>query len=70
MNEFFDFDMQIPTSDLHLINEIGTWLRLAGSRTKVVVALDALNQLDAGTGEEGRYFFFCFMTGVTTVLSF
>ncbi|VDI39379.1 Hypothetical predicted protein [Mytilus galloprovincialis] len=53
MNIFYDFDMQIPTSDSLLINDIGKWLRMAGSRTKVVIVLDALNQLDDGTGEDG-----------------
>ena len=53
MKVFFDFDMNIPSSDTILINEIGQWLRMAGSNTKVVIVLDALNQLDDGTGEHG-----------------
>ncbi|XP_071175248.1 uncharacterized protein [Mytilus edulis] len=48
---FFNFDMQIPSSDSILIHEIGKWLRMAGSLTKVVIVFDALNQLDSGEGE-------------------
>ena len=63
MKVFFDFDMNIPSSDTILINEIGQWLRMAGSNTKVVIVLDAiLNHWpisfisivsDDGTGEHG-----------------
>ena len=55
MKVYFDFDMNIPSSDTILINEIGQWLRMAGSNTKVVIVLDALNQLDDGTGEHGMW---------------
>ena len=53
MKEYFDFDMQIPSSDALLIHELKKWLFLAGTRTKVVVVLDALNQLDDGSGDAG-----------------
>ena len=53
MKEYFDFDMQIPSSDALLIHELKKWLFLAGTRTKVVVVLDALNQLDDGSGDTG-----------------
>ena len=53
MKSFFNFDMQIPSSDFILIHEIGKWLRMAGSLTKVVIVFDALNQLDDGSGQDG-----------------
>ncbi|XP_070541009.1 uncharacterized protein [Ptychodera flava] len=49
---FFGFEMAIPRSDTNVLREFPTWLRLAGSRGKVVIVLDALNQLDSGTGGE------------------
>ena len=53
MKDYFNFDMQIPSSDALLIHELKKWLFLAGSRAKVVVVLDALNQLDDGSGHAG-----------------
>ncbi|XP_052059702.1 uncharacterized protein LOC127700331 [Mytilus californianus] len=50
MKVFFNFDMQIPSSDTVLVHEIGKWLRLAGSLTKCVIVFDAVNQLDDGSG--------------------
>nr|XP_006817896.1 PREDICTED: uncharacterized protein LOC100371827 [Saccoglossus kowalevskii] len=49
---YFDFDMAVPSSDSNLIRDFPAWLRLAGSRGKVVIVLDALNQLDSGAGGE------------------
>lgn len=54
MKEYYSFDMQIPSSDSHLINELSKWLRMAGARSKVVVVFDALNQLDDGSGQDGK----------------
>ena len=55
MKDFFQFDMQIPSSDALMIHELKKWLTLAGSVAKVVVVLDALNQLDDGSGVDGGY---------------
>ncbi|KAL4237053.1 hypothetical protein ACF0H5_005437 [Mactra antiquata] len=55
MKDYFGLDIPIPTSDQHLINDISKWLRVAGSRTKVVLVFDALNQLDDGAGQDGMY---------------
>ncbi|XP_053394800.1 uncharacterized protein LOC123525710 isoform X2 [Mercenaria mercenaria] len=53
MKTHYGFDMVIPSSDSHLINEVSKWLRMAGSRSKVVLVFDALNQLDDGSGQDG-----------------
>ena len=53
MKEFFDFDLKIPSSDALLIHELRKWLMVAAARTKVVIVLDALNQLDDGSGHDG-----------------
>ena len=50
---FYNFDMQIPSSDTLLVKDLPKWLRVAGSRSKVVVVLDALNQLEDGSGKDG-----------------
>ena len=63
MKIFFNFDMEIPASDSMLIQELGKWLRMAGSLTKVVVVLDALNQLDDGSGDADGIYQFNFYNG-------
>ncbi|XP_077992057.1 uncharacterized protein LOC144446177 [Glandiceps talaboti] len=52
LKSYFGFEMAIPSSDSHLVRDFATWLRLAGSRGKVMIVLDALNQLDSGAGGE------------------
>ena len=56
MNLFYNFEMEVPTSDIQLINELGKWLRMAGSICKVIIVLDAVNQLDEGLGQDGTDF--------------
>lgn len=53
MKDTLKLDLQIPTSDTHLINELSKWLRVAGSKSKIVIVFDALNQLDDGAGQDG-----------------
>jgi len=60
--------MQIPSSDSHLINELSKWLRMAGSRSKVVVVFDALNQLDDGSGQDGTFNLCTVISTVRTAL--
>lgn len=55
MKNFFHFDLQIPSSDSVLIHDLGRWLRMAGSITKVLVVFDAVNQLDDGSGVSGKF---------------
>ena len=55
MKDFFGFDLHIPTSDALMINELKKWLNLAAAKTQVVLVLDALNQLDDGSGHDGLY---------------
>ena len=54
LKQQFQIDMGIPTSDKALIQTLPKWLALAGSfGRKVVLVLDALNQLDSGAGGNG-----------------
>ncbi|XP_022088563.1 uncharacterized protein LOC110978130 isoform X2 [Acanthaster planci] len=50
MKQFFGFEMTVPTSHRNLILELSTWLQMAAKQARVVLVLDALNQLDTGTG--------------------
>ena len=53
MKQYFGFTQQVPTVDGQLIRELPTWLKMAGARAKCVIVLDALNQLDDGSGDNG-----------------
>ena len=53
MKQYFGFTQQVPTVDSQLIRELPTWLKMAGARAKCVIVLDALNQLDDGSGDNG-----------------
>ena len=48
-------DLAVPSTDRNLILELPTWLKLASNRGKrVMLVLDALNQLDCGAGNAGE----------------
>ncbi|XP_071504967.1 uncharacterized protein [Diadema antillarum] len=54
LKEHFGLDMTIPSVDKMLIQDLPKWLSVAGSfGRKVVLVLDALNQLDSGAGGTG-----------------
>ena len=53
MKKHFGFGLSIPSSDTNLVQELSAWLTMAGSQTKCLLVLDALNQLDDGSGTEG-----------------
>ena len=53
MKQFFGFKLQVPSVDSQLVRELPTWLKMAGARAKCVIVLDALNQLDDGSGDTG-----------------
>ena len=44
-------------SDANLVRNLPAWLKMAGSHSKCVLVFDALNQLDDGSGEEGKLLF-------------
>ncbi|XP_038072011.1 uncharacterized protein LOC119740704 [Patiria miniata] len=50
IKQFFGFEMTVPSSQRNLVLELSTWLQMAAKQTKVVLVLDALNQLDSGSG--------------------
>ncbi|XP_038058559.1 uncharacterized protein LOC119729838 [Patiria miniata] len=50
IKQFFGFEMTVPSSHRNLVLELSTWLQMAAKQAKVVLVLDALNQLDTGTG--------------------
>ena len=54
MKQYFEIDLAIPTSDSNLVRDFPTWLRIVGSQGKCVIVLDALNQMDDGSGTEGK----------------
>ena len=48
-------DLVVPSSDRNLILELPAWLKLASNKgQKVMIVLDALNQLDSGAGSSGK----------------
>ena len=48
-------DLVVPSSDRNLILELPAWLKLASNKgQKVMIVLDALNQLDGGAGSSGN----------------
>ncbi|XP_041471148.1 TPR repeat-containing protein DDB_G0287407-like [Lytechinus variegatus] len=54
LKQHFNIDMGIPTSDKSLAQDLPKWLSLAGScGRRVLIVLDALNQLDSGAAGEG-----------------
>ena len=53
IRDFFGFDLEIPSSDAALVQDLSQWLLMAASIKKCVIVLDALNQLDNGSGIEG-----------------
>ena len=53
MKKHFGFGLSIPSSDTNLVQELSAWLTMAGSQSKCLLVLDALNQLDDGSGTEG-----------------
>lgn len=55
LKEHFNLNTQIPSADSYLINELNEWLWMASSRSKIIIALDALNQLDTGSGRTGIF---------------
>ncbi|XP_022091330.1 uncharacterized protein LOC110979639 [Acanthaster planci] len=50
IKQFFGFEMTVPSSQRNLVLELSTWLQMAGKQARVVLVLDALNQLDSGSG--------------------
>eukprot|EP00057_Strongylocentrotus_purpuratus_P003545 XP_003726872.2 PREDICTED: TPR repeat-containing protein DDB_G0287407 [Strongylocentrotus purpuratus] len=54
MKQFYNLDLEIPTSDRNLVIDLPSWLSIASSRSKVMIVLDALNQLDSGAGGSGE----------------
>ena len=50
IKQFFGFEMTVPSSQRNLVSELCTWIQMAANQAKVVVVLDALNQLDSGSG--------------------
>ncbi|XP_033109971.1 uncharacterized protein LOC117111194 [Anneissia japonica] len=53
MKQFFNFPQPVPSSDRNLVLDLPSWLKQAGNRGKVMLVLDALNQLDTGAGTKG-----------------
>ncbi|KAL4236673.1 hypothetical protein ACF0H5_005057 [Mactra antiquata] len=53
LKDGLNLDLLIPTSDAHLINDVSKWLKVAGSRSNIIIVFDALNQLDDGAGQDG-----------------
>ncbi|XP_041454385.1 uncharacterized protein LOC121407396 [Lytechinus variegatus] len=53
MKQFFSLELEIPTSDRNLVIDLPSWLSIASNRSKVMIVLDALNQLDSGAGGSG-----------------
>lgn len=48
-------DLVVPTSDRNLVLELPAWLKLASnSGRRIMLVLDALNQLDSGAGSNGE----------------
>ncbi|XP_063951363.1 uncharacterized protein LOC129253865 [Lytechinus pictus] len=53
MKQFFNLELEIPTSDRNLVIDLPSWLSIVSNRSKVMIVLDALNQLDSGAGGNG-----------------
>ncbi|XP_033109970.1 uncharacterized protein LOC117111193 [Anneissia japonica] len=53
MKQFFNFPQPVPSSDRNLVLDLPSWLKQAGNSGKVMLVLDALNQLDTGAGTKG-----------------
>lgn len=53
LKDFFGFDLEVPSSDTAIVQDLSQWLQMAASIKKCVVVFDALNQLDDGSGIGG-----------------
>ena len=54
MKDNFGIELAIPSSEVNLVLDLSEWLTLASSSGEdIVIVLDALNQLNDGTGEAG-----------------
>ena len=55
MKLYYGFQLPVPQSDKDLVTHLSMWLQLAGeaSDNPCIIVLDALNQLDSGTGQAG-----------------
>ncbi|XP_019626894.1 PREDICTED: uncharacterized protein LOC109471895 isoform X3 [Branchiostoma belcheri] len=54
LKAFFNLTMAVPTSDTNLVRSLPVWLRMAGMMGRVLIVMDALNQLDSGTAMVGE----------------
>ena len=54
LKQFYSLDLEVPSSDRNLVIDLPSWLKIAGKRSKVMLVLDALNQLDSGAGGSGK----------------
>ncbi|CAH1253937.1 TEP1 [Branchiostoma lanceolatum] len=54
LKAFFNLTMAVPTSDTNLVRSLPVWLRMAGMMGRVLIVMDALNQLDSGTALVGE----------------
>ncbi|XP_078619476.1 uncharacterized protein LOC144886633 isoform X1 [Branchiostoma floridae x Branchiostoma japonicum] len=54
LKAFFNLTMTVPTSDTILVRSLPMWLRMAGMMGRVLIVMDALNQLDSGTALVGE----------------
>lgn len=54
MKAHFQLSVDIPSSDRNLVLDLPSWLSMAGRLSCCVIVLDALNQLDSGSGSAGE----------------
>lgn len=54
MKGFLDLDLEIPTSDRALVRDLSKWLKACSKRQRCIIVLDALNQMDEGSKEDGQ----------------
>jgi len=55
LKAFHHLDWHVPSSDSDLVRDLGSWLKIAASQGKCYIVLDALNQLDDGSGTDGNH---------------
>lgn len=55
MKAFYGLDMEVPTSEMALVRDLSKWLKACSRKQKLIIVLDALNQLDDGSKEDGQY---------------
>ena len=54
MKEYFGIELAVPSSEVNLVLDLSQWLKIASSSGEdIVIVLDALNQLNDGSGEDG-----------------